>query len=173
MSLPLVPPESARQLLAQGALLVDVRAADEFAREHIAGARHLPLAQCSQAMLAGMPAVLVFHCRSGHRTRLHAGLLAAALPPGRAGHVLEGGLDAWKSAGLPVVSDPRQPLELQRQVQLGAGALVLLGAVLGATVSPWWHGLSAFAGCGLVVAGATGFCGLARLLLKAPWNRPA
>ncbi|PZP63873.1 MAG: hypothetical protein DI604_27565, partial [Delftia acidovorans] len=32
---------------------------------------------------------------------------------------------------------------------------------------------SAFVGCGLIVAGATGFCGLARMLMKAPWNRRA
>ena len=37
-------------------------------------------------------------------------------------YILEGGLDAWKSAGLPVVKDASQPLELQRQVQIAAGA---------------------------------------------------
>ena len=76
-----------------------------------------------------------------------------------------------EQAGLPVQADARAPLPLMRQVQLIAGGLVVLGAVLGATLSPWWHLLSGFVGGGLMVAGATGFCGMARLLLIAPWNR--
>jgi hypothetical protein len=31
--------------------------------------------------------------------------------------------------------------------------------------------LSAFVGAGLIVAGITGFCGMANLLLHMPWNR--
>ena len=54
-----------------------------------------------------------------------------------------------------------------------AGGLVLLGAALGTTVHPGFWGLSAFVGAGLFFAGATGFCGMARLMALAPWNRPA
>ncbi|HUH87492.1 MAG TPA: rhodanese family protein, partial [Pusillimonas sp.] len=86
-------------------------------------------------------------------------------------YVLEGGLDAWKKAGLPVVVDTSQPLELQRQVQIAAGSMIVLGTVLGATVSPWFYLLAGFVGAGLVFAGVSGFCGLARVLMKMPWNR--
>jgi rhodanese-related sulfurtransferase len=85
--------------------------------------------------------------------------------------VLEGGLDAWAAAGLPLTEDPRAPLELMRQVQIAAGLLVLMGVVLGLVVHPAFFGLSAFVGAGLTLAGATGFCGMARLLALAPWNR--
>ncbi len=136
MSLSSVSSQAARQMQEQGAWLIDIRAPDEHARERIGGARSLPMDRLAAGALAGAPAAVVFHCRSGHRTRLSAQALAAALPPGCAGHVLDGGLDAWKAQGLPVLRDSRQPLELQRQVQLGAGGLALLGAVLGATVSP-------------------------------------
>ena len=88
-------------------------------------------------------------------------------------YILEGGLDAWKSAGLPVVKDASQPLELQRQVQIAAGAMIVLGFVLGISVSPWFHLLSGFVGAGLMFAGISGFCGLARLLVRMPWNRKA
>lgn len=74
---------------------------------------------------------------------------------------------------LVVVADASQPLELQRQVQIAAGSLIVLGAVLGVAVSPWFHALSAFVGAGLVFAGASGFCGLARVLMRMPWNRNA
>jgi hypothetical protein len=58
-----------------------------------------------------------------------------------------------------------------RQVQIGAGTLVLLGVVLGFAVSPIAYGLSAFVGAGLLVAGTTGWCGMAKLLAVMPWNR--
>ena len=67
--------------------------------------------------------------------------------------------------------NPRAPLDLMRQVQIAAGSLALAGAVLAATVSPWFILLSGFVGAGLVFAGLTGFCGMARLLKRMPWNR--
>ncbi|MBN9474206.1 MAG: hypothetical protein ABS43_00205 [Bordetella sp. SCN 67-23] len=166
----LLAPHAASALLDQGALLVDIRDIDEHARERIPGSRHIPFARLPDAgPLAGSGTPVVFHCRSGNRTRMHAQALAARAP-GDA-YVLEGGLDAWKRAGLPVVRDRSQPLELQRQVQIVAGTLVALGVVLGLTVSPWFHLLSGLVGSGLVFAGLSGFCGLARVLARLPWNR--
>jgi hypothetical protein len=48
---------------------------------------------------------------------------------------------------------------------------VLLGVVLGATVAPGFYALSGFVGAGLLFAGVSGFCGMARLLAVMPWNR--
>ncbi len=172
MSLKALSPQAAHELVNQGAVLVDIRAADEHARERIAQARHVPMDRLhgGASSFDGASAV-IFHCRSGNRTQLNASALRACVPCDA--YVMEGGLDAWKKAGLPVVADASQPLELQRQVQLAAGALIVLGAVLGATVSPWFHALSGFVGAGLVFAGASGFCGLARVLMHMPWNRKA
>jgi rhodanese-related sulfurtransferase len=170
MSLKSVSVQAAQELLARGALLVDIRAADEYAREHIAQARHVPLEKLADGGDAVAAGVVIFHCRSGNRTALNAATLSACA---REAYALQGGLDAWKQAGLPVVADAAQPLELQRQVQIVAGALIVLGAVLGATVSPWFHALSGLIGAGLVFAGVSGFCGLARVLMKMPWNRRA
>ena len=58
--------------------------------------------------------------------------------------MLDGGINAWREAGLGIQVDRRQPLELMRQVQLVAGALILLGVLLGFTVAPAFFGLSAF-----------------------------
>ena len=80
-------------------------------------------------------------------------------------------IDAWRKAGLPIVTDSRQPLELQRQVQISAGSLALGGTALGLLISPWFFIVPAFVGAGLVTAGVTGFCGMARVLMRAPWNR--
>lgn len=168
-----IGPEEAARLMRDGAMLVDVREPDEHLRERIPGARNMPLSRLEEAELAvhaGRP--VLFHCRSGARTEGNAGRLAAKAEACEA-YVVEGGLDAWKRAGLPVAEDRSQPLELMRQVQIAAGALVLLGVLLGWLVSPWLFGIAAFVGAGLVFAGVTGFCGMARLLRLMPWNRIA
>ena len=167
------PDEAARLLRDGGATLVDVREADEHARERIPGARNLPLSRLEEAELAvhqGKP--VLFHCRSGARTAGNADRLAAKAGLCEA-YVVEGGLDAWKRAGLPVAEDRRQPIELMRQVQIAAGSMVVLGVLLGAFVTPGFYLLSGFVGAGLVFAGVTGTCGLARVLRMMPWNRRA
>ena len=62
-------------------------------------------------------------------------------------------------------------IDLNRQVRIVAGSLVLLGVVLGWFVHRWFFGLSAFVGTGLIIAGITDYCGLCYLLALLPWNR--
>lgn len=174
MTLPTISATEAHRLVDQGAILVDVREADEHARENIPGARSLPLSRLEETELdapRGRP--VIFHCRSGARTLGSAARLSARVGEGCEAYMVEGGLDAWKKAGLPVAADRSQPLELQRQVQIGAGGLTFLGALLGILVSPWFLAVPLFVGAGLLTAGITGFCGMARLLVHAPWNRAA
>lgn len=168
MTMASVTPAEARRLVDTGAKLIDIRAPDEHAREHIPGAANLPLAEIDRLQAGDYP--VVFHCRSGARTEANAARLVAAAA-GAPCYVLEGGIDAWRRAGLAVKTDRGQPLELMRQVQLAAGALALLGVVLGFLVGPGFFALSAFVGAGLMLAGATGWCGMARLLRHMPWNR--
>jgi rhodanese-related sulfurtransferase len=172
MSFRTIKPSEARRLIDNGAILIDIRESDEYAREKIPGSRHLPLSKLDEANLSvdqGKP--VIFHCKSGARTQANASRLAGKLAAGCEALIIEGGLDAWRKAGLPVVTDRRQPLELQRQVQIGAGSLVVVGTLLGLLVSPWFFAVPAFVGVGLLTAGLTGFCGMARILMRAPWNR--
>lgn len=62
---------------------------------------------------------------------------------------------------------------MMRQVQIAAGLLVLVGVGLGFGIHPAFFALSGLVGAGLVFAGATGFCGMAQILARAPWNRRA
>ena len=167
---PLAPDEVAARLKSRRAVLVDIREPDEFARERAPGSIHAPLSRLdglSNAPLEGRE--VIYTCRTGNRTGANAVKLAACVL-GEA-YVLQGGLDAWKASGLSVQTDRSQPIELMRQVQMTAGGLILVGAALGLLVHPAFWGLSAFVGAGLFVAGATGFCGMARLLAAMPWNR--
>lgn len=165
--------ETARRWTESGeAALIDVREPAEHARERIPGAWLLPLSRfADDALPESRDRVVVFHCKSGGRTKANADRLATL--GCREAYYLEGGLDAWKRAGFPVAEDRSAPIELQRQVMIAAGGLVLLGLALGVLVTPWFAGLAAFVGAGLVFAGATGRCGMARLLMAMPWNRRA
>lgn len=58
-----------------------------------------------------------------------------------------------------------------RQVQVAAGGLVLLGIILSWMAYPF-IGISLFVGAGLVFAGISGWCGMAKILGKMPWNNP-
>lgn len=168
--IPLAPADVAARLRAGTVVLVDIREADEYAREHVHGAVSAPLSTFAAARLdIGPGRETVFMCRSGNRTAVNC--LALADRVAGPAHVLDGGIDGWKQAGLPVRADRKAPLELMRQVQMAAGGLVLLGVGLGLWVHPAFWGLAAFVGAGLVFAGATGFCGMARLLAVMPWNR--
>lgn len=150
-------------------LLVDVREPGEHAREHIAGARLVPLGTLDPAALgpdAGRRIVL--HCASGARSAQGARKLAA---DGIDVSHLPGGIAQWKQAGLPVVENRSAPIPIMRQVQIVAGSLVVAGAALGTFIHPGFYALSAFVGAGLVFAGVTGFCGMAALLGRLPYNR--
>lgn len=155
---------------APAPLLLDVRTPLEFESERIEGSVSLPMDQLD-ARLEEIPegADVVVVCRTGVRATIAAETLARA---GRRARVLDGGVVGWRRARLPL-REGRKRLAVDRQVQLIAGSMVLAGVILGAFVNPWFLALAGFFGAGLTFAGATGTCGLALVLMRMPWNRPA
>lgn len=155
------------QLAKHNVAIIDVREPMEFASGHITGSFNVPLGQLADATLPQAPLVLV--CQSGQRSAKGMELLR------RRGHPhpvadLEGGFPSWQQAGLPVRKAKGAPLPLMRQVQISAGSLVLAGLILSQVAAPAWILLTWFVGVGLVFAGVSGFCGMARLLALMPWN---
>lgn len=155
-------------------VIIDVREKDEFEAEHIESSIHIPLSAFGKQApailktLRGQPVVLM--CRSGKRAGL-AAQQAEAFCEGVRIEVFKGGILEWKNQGNPTVATQKVHLPILRQVQLIAGGIILLGALLGYFVSLNFILLSAFVGGGLVVAGATGFCGMAEILARMPWNK--
>ena len=170
MSLPHISPSDAKRLIEQGAVLIDIRDIDEHARERIPQARNVPLSKLCDGPL-GDGGKIVFHCKSGNRTRMNAPLLAQSTEADA--YILDGGIEAWKGAGLPVAADRRQPIEMMRQVQIAAGSMAFIGAVLGFALHPAFYAVSGGVGAGLMFAGITGTCAMARILKVMPWNRQA
>jgi rhodanese-related sulfurtransferase len=152
--------------------LIDVRTPVEFREVHVAFARNLPLDRLDAARIAaernGSDQPLYVICRSGNRGKQACEKLLGA-GCGKVVNV-EGGTQACEQAGLPMVRG-RRAVSLERQVRIAAGLLVLVGAVLGFFVHPYWIALSAFVGAGLVFAGITDTCGMGMMLARMPWNQ--
>ncbi len=165
-----ISPAELKSLLASGCCLVDVREPVEHAEEHIAGAKLIPLGQLEKRVAEiNRSGPVVVMCRSGKRGgEALKTLEARGITDVRN---LEGGILAWKAAGLAVGASAKKVFPLLQQVHLTIGVGVLTGAILAFTVHPNWVLLCAFFGAGLVMAGSTGWCGLALLMSKMPWNR--
>jgi rhodanese-related sulfurtransferase len=168
----IISPAELKSLLAAGCSLVDVREPVEHAEEHIVGAKLIPLGQVEKRVgEIDRTVPVIVMCRSGKRGGDAMKKLQALGVSGARN--LEGGILGWKAAGLPVGAAAKKVFPLMQQVQLVIGLGVLTGAVLALTVDPRWALLCAFFGAGLTMAGSTGWCGLAILLSKMPWNRVA
>lgn len=153
---------------SQKSMIIDVRDPDEFEFQHIPDSVNIPLNDL-QKKLNQIPrdqSVFVI-CQSGVRSQEACqkldGLGFASILS------IEGGVNAYKQAGGHVVKTSNV-LPLMRQVQIGAGFLVILGIVLSHIFHPYFIGVSLFVGCGLMFAGVTGYCGMARILALMPWN---
>ena len=179
MSIPIlsVSPEQVAPPLREGrAALVDVRTRGEFRAGHAAGAIVLPLGELDPSTLpdrlgdpaAGGERTLYLICHSGDRAAQAAARLIEAGYRNLA--VVEGGTEAWQRAGLPM-RRCTGAIALERQVQITVGLLLVLKVAFGFTVHELFFVAAAFIGAGLIVAGITRWCGMARLLALMPWNR--
>lgn len=152
-------------------ILIDVREPGEYRAEHIEGAILMPLLTLSVDRLAAYRGKkIIFQCKSGKRGHQACEKIQKMRSPLFKIYNLEGGITAWTEAGYPTKKTGRFFLPLDRQVQLMIGFCVLTSSLLAAAISPAFLFLTGFFGLGLLWAGLTGFCGLARLLARMPWN---
>ncbi len=174
-------PRQVQEWLRSGeAVLVDVREADEHARERITGARLLPLSRFDPREAASLVKPgqrLVLHCRGGTRSADAARRvlpLATQTSTGVTVVSMAGGVEAWKKETLPTERNTGiAGVSIMRQVQLVVGTAVLVGSALAWFVHPALVAIPAFLGAGLAFAGASGTCALATVLGMMPWNKRA
>lgn len=87
--------------------LLDVREPDEWQAGHIAGSQHIPLGQL-RARIGEIPTdrTILTVCRHGNRSDAAARGLRTL---GYTVENLDGGVTAWKQAGLPLEADGGGP----------------------------------------------------------------
>lgn len=152
--------------------ILDVRTPAEFETAHIPGSYNVPLDTLREhrdELARHLDEDVVLVCRSGGRaTQAGKAFSEVGLPNLK---VLEGGTAAWEQAGGPMARG-RQRWELERQVRLVAGSVVL-ASVLGSVAVPQLKWVAAFIGAGLTFAALSNTCAMAAVLSKLPYNRGA
>ncbi len=153
--------------------VIDVRSAAEFETMHIRGSYNVPLPLLSEhtdelAERLGTRVVLV--CQSGVRAeQARQRLNPAGLGSAR---VLAGGVPGFAAAGGDVVRGV-QRWDLERQVRMAAGTLVVGGLLAGKFVSPKLRLIAGAIGAGLTFSAASNTCAMGKALSKMPWNKTA
>lgn len=153
--------------------LIDVRTPVEFREVHIDFARSVPLDQLDPSALmrtrngsSDQPLYVV--CKAGGRGKQACQKFQDA---GFTNVInVEGGTMACVDAGLPVTRG-QKAMSLERQVRIAAGSFVLIGSALAWFVHPYFIGVPAFIGSGLIFAGITDTCGMGMVLARMPWNQ--
>lgn len=171
MTLKTIDPKAAKELLDQNqAILVDVREPAEHSSEKIEGAHLSPVGSICISDLPTTDKKILIHCQKGARGNTACQKLLAENDNIEI-YNIEGGIEAWRQSGLPTLKGDKKVLPLDRQVQLTVGLGVLIFGLLGYFAHPVFALGAAFFGAGLTNAGLTGWCGLAKLIAKMPWNQ--
>jgi len=157
-------------------VIIDVRERDEYMIEHIKASINVPLSGFTTIapgilnQLKDRQILLI--CRSGIRA---AQALEQVKNLGfndiHSYRVFDGGIVEWKKQGNDVDKAVKAPLPIMRQMQIIVGVLLVIFASLATFVNSWFSVATILFGGGLLMAGLTGNCAVAGLLIKAPWNK--
>jgi len=161
-------------ILARGpACVLDVRTPAEFAECHVAGAKLAPLdaldpRKATDALKPADGTPIYLLCKGGTRaTKAAQQFIAAGIANVC---VVTGGTEACVAANVPVERGAKSVIPLDGQVRIAIGVLILMFMLLARYVHYSIYLIPAMA-IALIVSGLTGFCGMAILLGKAPWNQ--
>lgn len=165
------PIELRKKIDAHHVMLIDVREPEDYKTESIEGAYLLPFSShISDDLIPKTDKEIVFFCQIGKRSAKVCELVLSK-DPTRVIYSLEGGINAWKQSGFATRNAHTGVIALDRQIRIAAGFFVFLGVTLGAFVHSAYYLIPGFVGAGLMFSGITNWCGLAKILLKMPWNK--
>jgi rhodanese-related sulfurtransferase len=155
MKIETAPAQKLPEFFASNATVIDVRTPKEYKSAHVVGAASTPLDQFDPEALCaehGSEQPVYILCQAGKRA------IAAAERLSQAGHknvtVIAGGTDAAMEAGIEIEYG-KHSISIERQVRIAAGALVIIGTLLGLFVHNAFLALPALIGTGLIIAGIT------------------
>ncbi len=185
MTIEFVDLEEGKRLIEQGALIIDVREATEYDANHIEGAINYPISSFNPEQIIKQHKdcdKIIIHCLKGSRAE-NACFKVEYLDKTLNLFLMKCGIEGWKDANYRLVNKlenedgdnelivVKEGLDLNRQVQIIAGLSVLITVILGFVINGNFFYVTGFVGIGLIFAGISGFCAVAKILAKMPWNK--
>lgn len=164
-----ISPKQLKELLDKDkAVVLDVRGPNAHESQHIEKSVQMSVSDIAQDKAPTGDKVRVIHCEADACTNKAYDDLMKENPSADV-YVLEGGIQAWRKAGLPTVGSGQ--MSMMHQAYLVIGPTLLVGVILGAFVNPWFYLIPALVGLALIVAGLTRVCPICAILSLMPWNK--
>ncbi len=156
-------------LLKKDTTLIDIREPDEHKIAHITGSINIPKDLFTQALLNNLSNKnIVLYCRSGNRCSML--LQNLKLNDNQKVYHLTGGISALSNDVLSS-NTSKKILPIMQQVQIAIGLLIIASYMLAFFINYNFIYLPFILACGLIFAGISGFCGLAKIVSMMPWNK--
>ena len=154
-------------------VILDVREREEFEAGHVPESICCPLSQFD-LMAPGIlknikESDVVIMCRTGIRAKMALNELKKFDVDQHKFTCYEGGMLQWQAQG-KAVKGKGSIFPLMRQVQIVASSMIFFAFLASKFINPDFVYLALFVGFGLALAGYTGFCPMAQILQKMPWN---
>jgi rhodanese-related sulfurtransferase len=153
-------------------IIIDIREGKEYDELHIPNAIHIVQEDLMENYLefdkTFQGKKIFLHCKTGIRSGKLVKILKAKYSNANINDI-KGGIYAWKNAELKTVSKDNR-IGIMRQIQIVTGFLIILSSLLVYFKNKKFIFISFFVVSGLLSAGITGFCGMAKLLMLMPWN---
>jgi rhodanese-related sulfurtransferase len=174
--LPLLSAQQAQEWLTQKeAILIDVRSLTAFKALHISQSLHAAHPDAIPDLITENPTerVILLCQNQDQATQITHDLQQkkSAAVESILFYVLDGGLNAWRNAHLPVTRDTDMAMPIDRQMHIMVGLLLCVAALFGWLFSSLWLILVMALGIALIASGLSSWYGLQQLVLMLPWNR--
>jgi rhodanese-related sulfurtransferase len=132
--LPLLSAQQAHEWINQKeAILIDVRSLTSYKALHIANSLHATHGDMIPELIISNPTErVILLCQHGdHAAQITSALQQKSIPALESVlfYVLDGGLNAWRNAHLPVVRDTDIAMPIDRQVQIAVGIILLVAGL--------------------------------------------
>ncbi|MBI5029392.1 MAG: hypothetical protein HZB51_02605 [Chloroflexi bacterium] len=100
---------ASQEVVRASPFIIDVRQPDEYRKGFIAGAINIPLRTITRNLqsLPGMDKDIVVVCDTGHRSAV--GMAILQMLGYKRAKTLDGGMQSWQTAKLPIVTEPIPP----------------------------------------------------------------
>lgn len=167
-----ITPSELKNSDLQSFVIIDVREEIEHNTVRIPKSTLIPLSTIDNNTISKFfGKKILVHCKSGKRGTTACEKIEQLSGDKIEIYHLEGGISRWEEEGNEVIKPKTDLIPLERQTHIAIGLFIIIINALGYFVNIKLTFLTLIFGGGLLFAGLTGFCGLAMLIAKMPWNK--